>query len=132
MRYLDNPSILLVPGIIFLVESILNDSKIWEAFSGLPYKFQEVPAITQKLNLLTPESYEFWNNAIRPTLINVLRLAKESRPNETQLFFDSLFEKVEMIGNSGVARVDIGKVLEDSVNKFNHDSARLLAATQEL
>jgi len=127
MRYLDNPSVLLVPGIILLLESILNDGKIWKTLSNLPYKFHEVPEITHKLNMLSQESYDFWNDEIKPIFANVLHLAKESYSKETQSFFDPLFEKIDVIGNAEAVEVNIERVLEDSIDKFNNNSATLLA-----
>ncbi len=127
MRYLDNPSVLLVPGIILLLEGILSDDKIWKTLSSLPYKFHEVPEITDKLNMLSQESRDFWNDEIKPIFVNVLHLTKELYPEEVHLFFDPLFEKINVIGNVEVKEVNIKRVLEDSADRFNNSLAILLA-----
>lgn len=80
--------------------------------------------------MLSQESYDFWNDEIKPIFANVLHIVKEACPKETQSFFDPLFEKIDVIGNSEAREVNTEKMLKNSVDKFNNNSARLLAATQ--
>ena len=127
LRYLDNPTILLVPGMILLIENILSHDEIWKMFAkGLPYEFEEVPAMTQKLNSVNEESLELWNQKIKPTLIKVLNIVKLKYPDEFHYFFNVMLEKVNNVGRPTNLEVNPLGILERSTNQFNVNLEKLL------
>lgn len=128
MRYLDNPTILLVPGIMLLIESILSNDNIWRLFNeSMPYTFEEVPIMTQKLNAVNKESLELWNKNIKPVLVEVINNLKLNCPKESCSYFDILIEKTNSIGDPTNLEVNLQDVLERSANQFNNNLARVLA-----
>lgn len=129
IRYLDNPTILLVPGIILLVENVLNDDKTWNLLCSLPYRFGEVPELTKKLNSTSKESRSFWNESIKPTLSAVLDNLKSRYPQEIHFYLSTMMEKINVIGNLANLEIDPKNILEKSIKQFNKNLAKLLANT---
>lgn len=129
IRYLDNPTILLVPGIILLVESVLNDDKTWNLLCNLPYKFEEVPELTKKLNSTSKESCDFWNKSMRPVLSAALDNLKSRYPQEIHFYLNTMIEKINAVGNLANLKIDKKNILEKSINQFNNNLAKLLANT---
>jgi len=128
MRYLDNPTILLVPGIMLLIESILSNDNIWRLFNeSLPYKFEEVPTMTQKLNVINKESLKLWNKNIKPVLVEVINNLKLNCPKKSCFYFDALIEKTNSIGNPTNLEINSQNILERSANQFNNNLAGILA-----
>ncbi len=125
LRYLDNPTILLVPGMILLVENALNNGKVWKLLEGLPYKFENVPDMSQKLNTVDKESFEFWNQAIKPVLVEALNEIKLSCSRENHFFLDVLLEKIHQLGSLSNLQVSTKNFLENSTNQFNNNLIRL-------
>jgi glutamate--cysteine ligase len=127
MRYLDNPTIRLVPGIILLVENALNNDKIWNLLNSLPYEFENVPTVTRKLNIINVESFDLWSKRIKPILVAVIDDLKVSHPKEIHFYLDALIEKINLIGNPINSEISLQNILENSTDQFNINLAKLLA-----
>lgn len=78
VRYLDNPGIRLLPGIIMLFYSLVYDDAVWSDFKGrIPYTFQEVPHITELLNCVSDASNNYWERQLLKPMADFISVLQD-------------------------------------------------------
>jgi glutamate--cysteine ligase len=94
VRYLDNPGIRLLPGMIILLYRLLYDDAAWRTFSpALPYAFHEIPAIVDLLNSVSAAADDYWETRLlEPVKVLLLSLQKRVQP-ELAEHLDSLLDR---------------------------------------
>ena len=128
IRYLDNPGILLFPGVILLIHNIFYNDKIWQLLlEKLPYCFSEVPEITQRLNKIDRESTSLWNTSCKPVLIRVIDELKALYPPNYSLHFDPIIEKIDQVGDAINLEMNPNEYLANSIREFDDNLSKLLA-----
>ena len=65
IRYLDNPGVQLIPGLVIVLHKLIYDDAAWGTFARyIPYTFAEVPAITDLLNSVSEASSDYWEHKL--------------------------------------------------------------------
>ena len=124
LRYLDNPTILLTPGLLLLVDSLVNDDIVWNKFqSMLPYQFSDVPKMTEKLNEVTPENFYYWDTFVKDKLIGFLDFVKSNLAESNQDFLNLLIDKVSR--NESI-NINHHKTARDYADQFSKSAQNIL------
>lgn len=95
IRYLDNPGIRLLPGLIILLYTLFYDERTWRDFQpSIPYTFQEIPAVTDLLNSVSEEAENYWKTRLlEPVKGLLLSVQKRAEPGLAE-YLDELLERV--------------------------------------
>lgn len=95
VRYLDNPGIRLLPGIVILLHTLLHDDAAWNDLKGrIPYVFHEVPNLVVLLNAVTEASDSYWECQLRqPVKDFLLTLQRHIEPALAE-FLEDVLERV--------------------------------------
>lgn len=74
VRYLDNPGLRLLPGMIILLYSLFYDDAAWEELRRcIPYAFHEVPAVVEVLNSVSEAADTCWESRLLPVVQQYLQ-----------------------------------------------------------
>jgi glutamate--cysteine ligase len=78
VRYLDNPGLRMLPGMIILLYSLFYDDAAWEELRrSLPYSFHEVPALVDTLNAVSPTADAYWQSHLQTPVTRYLQALRE-------------------------------------------------------
>ncbi len=95
VRYLDNPGIRLLPGIILLFYSLFYDDAVWNDFEGrMPYTFQEVPRITELLNTASDASNSYWERELLTPMTEFLSALQARIPSAWSEHLEVVSERI--------------------------------------
>lgn len=95
VRYLDNPGIRLLPGMIILLYALFYNDAAWQDFQRvIPYAFHEIPAVVDLLNSVSAEADAYWETRLLEPLKGfLLSLQKRTEPGLAE-HLDDLLERV--------------------------------------
>ncbi len=95
IRYLDNPGVTLIPGVIVLLYELLHDEVLWSSFKKeIPYRFEEVPAVVDLLNTISVTSNSYWENKLIKPLIELINYLQESLEPSVSIHLNPVKDKI--------------------------------------
>lgn len=121
VRYMDNPSIILVPGILILLHALINRKDVWESFSSrMFYEFEDALALSQKLNVVNSVSSKIWKDKIQSKLTILLKSLQSELPVKDKILIDYLIGKVELLARDDTDTVK-GSILKNDTDRFSEN-----------
>lgn len=95
VRYLDNPGLRLLPGMIILLYALFYDDAAWDEFRrSIPYAFHEVPALVERLNAVSEDANAYWESRLlTPVKEYLLALRERTEPGLAE-YLDAVLDRV--------------------------------------
>ncbi|HEY1350042.1 MAG TPA: glutamate-cysteine ligase family protein [Ktedonobacteraceae bacterium] len=94
VRYLDNPGLRLLPGMVILLYSLFYDDAAWEELRGcLPYTLPEVPAVVDLLNAVSRTADAYWESRLLPAVKRYLLALRERTEPGLAEYLDDVLER---------------------------------------
>jgi len=94
VRYLDNPGLRLLPGMIILLYSLFYDDAAWEELRGsLPYTLHDVPALVDTLNEISPAADACWQSQLQTPVTCYLQALRERTEPGLAEYLDVILER---------------------------------------
>lgn len=94
VRYLDNPGLHLLPGMITLLNSLFYDDAAWEELRRcIPYAFHEVPAVVDLLNSVSQAADTYWESRLLPVVQQYLQALRARTEPGLAEYLDVVLER---------------------------------------
>jgi glutamate--cysteine ligase len=94
VRYLDNPGLRLLPGMIIFLYSLFYDDAAWDELRrSLPYAFHEVPAVVDLLNAVSEAADAYWESRLLPPVREYLLALRERTEPGLAEYLDAVLER---------------------------------------
>ncbi|GCE09783.1 glutamate-cysteine ligase family protein [Dictyobacter aurantiacus] len=95
IRYLDNPGIKLIPGIIILLYTLIYNPTLWSSFlKEIPYSFNEVPQVVDLLNTASEVSDDYWKNKLMEPFMTLTEHIQRNIEPSLSLSLDPIKDKI--------------------------------------
>lgn len=95
VRYLDNPGIRLLPGVLILLYTLLYNDDAWYTFKNrIPYSFHEVPDVVDLLNTVSPQSDRYWEYQLLKPMKELLVDIGSSIESGLAVYLEDVLERV--------------------------------------
>lgn len=97
VRYLDNPGLRLLPGMIILLYSLFYDDSAWEELrASLPYTLRDVPTLVDSLNEISPAADACWQSQLQTPVTRYLQALRERTEPGLAEYLNAILERASM------------------------------------
>ena len=94
VRYLDNPGLRLLPGMIIFLYSLFYDDAAWDELRrSIPYAFHEVPAVVDLLNAVSETADTYWESRLLPPVKDYLLALRERTEPGLAEYLDAVLDR---------------------------------------
>lgn len=94
VRYLDNPGLRLLPGMVIFLYSLFYDDAAWEELRrSLPYTLPSVPAIVDRLNTISEAAQVYWESRLLPVVKDYLQALRGRTEPGLAEYLDAVLER---------------------------------------